>query len=371
MSHEPTYSNFHILRGTADNDSTYNNFYSHRQRCNQEQVYEVKQGCGRKLSCGELPIVWGKACFLFLILGISFFMTFILLMIGLSGVIALRAEMKGELRQLKDKLNENQNTTSQITHQVGEKSNTNSTVYAVIALRAEMKGELRQLKDKLNEIQNTTSQITHQEGEETNTNSTVYAVSALRTEMKEGLHKLMTKLNETQTRTSDVKTNIPEPIMAPFGLKQSDSEICKEVKMILRMSITGVSAGKCPGKGQFFNGKCYDFSSNHLDWHRANESCQSMGYQLAEINNAMEQAFIEKNVNNTMHWIGELTNGTTKERLLAFHKPNNSEVSACGYRLENGTWFNMSCTEEHKWICQITLKEYLTSILENIKTHFC
>ncbi|XP_078090788.1 uncharacterized protein LOC144507529 isoform X3 [Mustelus asterias] len=94
LPHEPTYSNFHILHGTREEESIYNNFSN---PCRRSRWDGELGGCGREISCGGCSILRGKACFLFLILGISFFVTFVLLMVCISSISTFQGQMERQM----------------------------------------------------------------------------------------------------------------------------------------------------------------------------------------------------------------------------------------------------------------------------------
>ncbi|XP_078387681.1 uncharacterized protein LOC144669006 [Cetorhinus maximus] len=120
----------------------------------------------------------------------------------------------------------------------------------------------------------------------------------------------------------------------------------KQSKLLANLSEmqdTTAFVPKCPRNGCLFNGKWYFVPSNGSDW--TPEFGPWKRFLLLVINNATQQASIEKTIGNATHWI-ELkpSNETVTERPLVLLGSNISEQ--CNYFLRVGTWTNVSCKEE-------------------------
>nr|QTF80133.1 immune-related lectin-like receptor 6 [Ctenopharyngodon idella] len=127
-------------------------------------------------------------------------------------------------------------------------------------------------------------------------------------------------------------------------------------------------------------GKCYFFSSKKQTWFESRDSCVASGAHLVIINNKKVQDFLVSKVNET-HWIGLndldteghwvwVNNQTLSETGVQFwhtrksepNEPDNwKQVDPSGENCASmgnraGTvkkWFDNSCKEQKKFICEI------------------
>ncbi|MBN3278335.1 CLC4F protein, partial [Polyodon spathula] len=66
----------------------------------------------------------------------------------------------------------------------------------------------------------------------------------------------------------------------------------------------------CPERWVQFNGKCFYFSTDTMNWHSSWTSCVSMGVDLVIIESEAEQRFLD-NVKRDSYWMG-LTDTVTE-----------------------------------------------------------
>ncbi|XP_058849535.1 C-type lectin domain family 4 member E-like [Acipenser ruthenus] len=60
----------------------------------------------------------------------------------------------------------------------------------------------------------------------------------------------------------------------------------------------------CPEKWMQFNGKCYYFSTDNMNWNSSRDNCTSMGGHLVIIESEAEQDFILSKTGSKEYWIG-------------------------------------------------------------------
>ncbi|XP_059495918.1 uncharacterized protein LOC125447558 isoform X2 [Stegostoma tigrinum] len=135
MPHEPTYTNFHMLRGHREDETIYNNCDVHRENSRRARGF---QGCGREISCGEWTIILGKSCFLFVVLGISFLVMFVLLLACIS-----------KISMLPDGVDKMEEKIMSALHKIQNNS----------AVSDEVKQMAEEMMSELNKIQNNISML--------------------------------------------------------------------------------------------------------------------------------------------------------------------------------------------------------------------
>ncbi|XP_058849963.1 C-type lectin domain family 4 member E-like [Acipenser ruthenus] len=60
----------------------------------------------------------------------------------------------------------------------------------------------------------------------------------------------------------------------------------------------------CPEKWMQFNGKCYYFSTDNMNWNSSRDNCTSMGGHLVIIESEAEQDFLSNQAGSIKYWIG-------------------------------------------------------------------
>ncbi|XP_058849962.1 C-type lectin domain family 4 member E-like [Acipenser ruthenus] len=129
-----------------------------------------------------------------------------------------------------------------------------------------------------------------------------------------------------------------------------------------------------------FNGKCYYFSPDTMNWNSSRAICVSMGADLVIIESEAEQKFLSENAKTDSYWIG-LTDAVTEGVWLwvdgtllndkaqfwatrthdSGKEPddyNGEDPSGedCAQlqtnRNSKKTWFDSSCKKQYKRICE-------------------
>ncbi|XP_041125168.1 C-type lectin domain family 4 member F-like isoform X2 [Polyodon spathula] len=153
----------------------------------------------------------------------------------------------------------------------------------------------------------------------------------------------------------------------------------------------------CPQNWELFNGKCYYFSTDKMNWNSSRDNCTSLGGHLVIIESDGEQKFLSDKAWNItqaaniikeeekVHWIG-LTDAVTEGTWLWVDGTpliGNVKAKFWGSKIYNGvdygkepdnytgvdpsgedcaqlhpkrnsneTWFDASCTKQYKRICE-------------------
>nr|XP_033780923.1 F-box/LRR-repeat protein 12 isoform X3 [Geotrypetes seraphini] len=115
-----------------------------------------------------------------------------------------------------------------------------------------------------------------------------------------------------------------------------------------------------------FEGYCYFFYKEELNWMDAKEMCELKNATLAVITSAREQNFLSSRIENEQYWIGlsdankegewEWIDGTDYKSSFKFWKkgePNDSERNEdCAHLLRKGEWNDLLCTSLSYAICK-------------------
>ncbi|XP_041033242.1 uncharacterized protein LOC121271355 [Carcharodon carcharias] len=288
IANEPTYSNFHILHGSREDDRIYNNFSLHWQRSNQQGEFP---DCGKEIPCGGWSICRGKAGFLFLILGINFFVTFVLLVVCYSSISTLQGKMENLNKSLAN-FSKIQDATSTLQDKMEKQSE-------LLTNLSTMQNAISTLQDKMEKQ----SELL------TNLSTMQDAISTLQDKM-EKQSELLTDLSTMQDAISTLQDKM-----------EKQSELLTNLSMTQDAT---VFVPKCPRNGCLLHGKWYYVPSNRFNW--TNEFSQLKRFLLLVINNATQQASIEKTIGNTTHWIELMpSNETVTERPLVLLESNISK----------------------------------------------
>ncbi|KAJ7316564.1 hypothetical protein JRQ81_002726 [Phrynocephalus forsythii] len=117
----------------------------------------------------------------------------------------------------------------------------------------------------------------------------------------------------------------------------------------------------------FFQGKYYFFSYSLASWEVANQSCAAMDSHLVTIKSAEEEGHVTRILKSSTSWIGltdqvqegnwKWVDGTDvgpKNSYWQPNEPNGGRTENCAL-LKNSLWYDSSCKESHRWICERTL----------------
>uniref|UniRef100_A0A7M4F5M9 C-type lectin domain-containing protein n=1 Tax=Crocodylus porosus TaxID=8502 RepID=A0A7M4F5M9_CROPO len=118
---------------------------------------------------------------------------------------------------------------------------------------------------------------------------------------------------------------------------------------------------------RYFNGKCYYFSLQEMEWDKAKEQCKELHSQLVVINNLAEQNFLAYRMQGReRYWLGltdlntegkwEWIDGTDYMNGFTFWKkgePNDSGTHEdCAHLWTLGEWNDVYCTYKCHYICE-------------------
>ncbi|XP_014451614.1 hepatic lectin isoform X2 [Alligator mississippiensis] len=118
---------------------------------------------------------------------------------------------------------------------------------------------------------------------------------------------------------------------------------------------------------RYFNGKCYYFSLQEVNWHKAKEQCKELHSQLVVINNLAEQNFLAYRMQGReRYWLGltdvntegkwEWIDGTDYMNGFTFWKkgePNDSDHREdCAHLWNLGEWNDVYCSYDCHYICE-------------------
>ncbi|XP_043550901.1 uncharacterized protein LOC122552273 isoform X2 [Chiloscyllium plagiosum] len=238
MPHEPTYTNFHILRDHRENETIYNNCDIHRQSSGRAGR---SQGCGREISCGGWTIILGKSMMLI----ISFLVMFVLLVVCISRISNVEQKVSPAKTTLKTEHNKDQTINSTFPDEV--------------------KLMLENLMTELSKAVNT---------------------SMILDAMKLIQEEIMSILNNIQKNASLILD----------AVKPMQEEIMSELDKIRKnRNFTGQS----PEKQRLTKGQCYRFTSKQSDLNKTAE--ENNGTQSAKQENkpCIEIQCEVTSVNNT------------------------------------------------------------------------
>lgn len=122
---------------------------------------------------------------------------------------------------------------------------------------------------------------------------------------------------------------------------------------------------KCLAGWKVFEGSCYSFSVEKMNWEDAKEVCEDQGAHLVIVNSDQEQGFLKNNINGSnTYWLGltdEETEGSwmwingdtvSVSYWLAWQDNADPDPKDCGSMVPNGTWVDDRCSHLHHWICE-------------------
>ncbi|KAK1898479.1 Hepatic lectin [Dissostichus eleginoides] len=151
---------------------------------------------------------------------------------------------------------------------------------------------------------------------------------------------------------------------------------------LITLGVTWGSCKRCPDGWEPHGGKCYHFSINKATWTRSRAECRCKGGYLVKIESREEQAFLEQKVRVQMteeedkFWIGLTdsgtegvwlwTDGSALDSGLSFWskgEPDNykgidtmgencARMGERGRATDPTCWFDKSCEDPHKSICE-------------------
>uniref|UniRef100_A0A8C6SX67 C-type lectin domain-containing protein n=1 Tax=Neogobius melanostomus TaxID=47308 RepID=A0A8C6SX67_9GOBI len=143
-----------------------------------------------------------------------------------------------------------------------------------------------------------------------------------------------------------------------------------------RFSFTAPCVVQCDAGWELNGTKCYNFSSNRLNWTESRDMCQSLGGHLVKIESREEQKFVfNQLIKDDRFWIGltdsetegqwKWTDGSALDQSLTFwnQEPDNYDVinpegeDCVVIVLEDKSsvfksWGDVPCNDKYRFICE-------------------
>ncbi|MGH0120300.1 UNVERIFIED_CONTAM: hypothetical protein FKN15_060708 [Acipenser sinensis] len=207
-------------------------------------------------------------------------------------------------------------------------------------------------------------------------------------------YNLQTKNLELQSQHSELERNYTDISATVSDFQIKNLELQSRYSELER-NYTDISARvceACPQTWELFNGKCYYFSTDRMNWTSSRDNCTSLGGHLVIIESDGEQRFLSgkawnitheakiSNEEEQSHWIGltdAVTEGTwlwvdgtrlnDKAKFWATRTHDNGKEpdnykgedpsgEDCAQlqpkRNSKETWFDSSCKKQYKRICE-------------------
>ncbi|XP_072925645.1 uncharacterized protein [Hemitrygon akajei] len=184
----------------------------------------------------------------------------------------------------------------------------------------------------------------------------VSSIAALQEEISQLTKNTETSIRGVRNEHSQWKNNVA------VNFKKTDSSIAELQDDILQLKN---NLQRCPTEWTQFRKSCYQFSSGTQTWTEAQRHCASVDSHLVVINNAEEQDFLRRTLQNR-HWIGlsdvasegdwrwvDGTDYSSSSTYWSEGEPNNEgEGEDCAEIFDNGEWNDLPCDNRRGWICE-------------------
>nr|XP_015193405.1 PREDICTED: CD209 antigen-like protein E [Lepisosteus oculatus] len=103
----------------------------------------------------------------------------------------------------------------------------------------------------------------------------------------------------------DLSANYSALAAAHEKLVEEKEELKRENERLLSLNTDIKRLCKlCPQDWEFFQSKCYHFSTGRLSWRDSQADCRSQGADLVVIDSRLEQLFISRQSKGGSYWIG-------------------------------------------------------------------
>ncbi|KAJ7317611.1 hypothetical protein JRQ81_003773 [Phrynocephalus forsythii] len=117
---------------------------------------------------------------------------------------------------------------------------------------------------------------------------------------------------------------------------------------------------------QYYDGRCYFFSTQEATWHTAKSHCEERNSTLVVVHDQPKQNFLQSQTRNARYWIGlsdentegqwRWIDGTDYLRGFKYWKqgePNDHQsVEDCTQIFSSGEWNDMPCNYKAFYICE-------------------
>ncbi|XP_058849538.1 C-type lectin domain family 4 member E-like isoform X2 [Acipenser ruthenus] len=124
----------------------------------------------------------------------------------------------------------------------------------------------------------------------------------------ESKHYILTsqysRLNETH---SELQSNCSRLNTSLSKCKQENEKLSLKSSILDKycpLPLNDNNCKLCPEKWMQFNGKCYYFSTDNMNWNSSRDNCTSMGGHLVIIESKAEQDFLSSQTGCKEYWIG-------------------------------------------------------------------
>ncbi|XP_010896753.2 C-type lectin domain family 4 member E isoform X3 [Esox lucius] len=187
-----------------------------------------------------------------------------------------------------------------------------------------------------------------------------------------------------EARSRAAVAQMMENLTVRKELLSSELQHCEKNLTEFSNNLTAIKAIRCASGWEFYNGSCYHFSEDILNWEQSQYACIREGGHLVIIESQQEQNFIRLKVGNmndqNNYWIGmtdmkeegvwvwmdntplnksikywDLNNGT---HVSAFPEPNDwkpgEDCAQMGQRCSGqiSCWLDNACDKPSKRICE-------------------
>ncbi|XP_041125397.1 asialoglycoprotein receptor 1-like [Polyodon spathula] len=202
------------------------------------------------------------------------------------------------------------------------------------------------------------------------------------------LHNLSSDYSNLNKNHSELQSNNSRLQKENSELKKNNTELSVKSSILNKYCPLKEGSSKervcCPEKWVQFNGKCYYFSTDTMDWNSSQASCVSMGADLVIIESEAEQRFLldkaKSQTGQNSYWMG-LTDAVTEgvwlwvdgaplnDKAKYWHSKepddwkkedlSGEDCARLVYEIHWAnslyTWFDASCTwQQNRRICERT-----------------
>ncbi|XP_072925536.1 uncharacterized protein [Hemitrygon akajei] len=312
MAHDPTYTNFHVARGSAEDENVYSNFCNHQRG---SAALRGKQGWRREVTCGGWTILCGRACIIYSTVAIIFFTTLFLLISCLASVKELNKKMDKPHREISQLSELRQTIQAEMIHlnsSVSQLSELRQTIQAeMIHLNSSVSqlGENPQTtQDEVTSLSSTVSQLKELwRNIQAETNSSVSQLS----ELRQTIQAEMTHLNSSVSQLRELRQTIQAEMIhlnsSVSQLSELPQTIRTEVNHLnstvsqLREEVKRLNSSGCNDLYQnvsTFSGKCC-FSSDKSGCYNADKQCTLIELQIAVDNKGRAKVYSKTDYSNS------------------------------------------------------------------------
>ncbi|XP_051007617.1 C-type lectin domain family 5 member A isoform X1 [Acomys russatus] len=118
----------------------------------------------------------------------------------------------------------------------------------------------------------------------------------------------------------------------------------------------------CPSDWEFYQGRCFFFSTSELSWKNSKDDCETKGSTLAIVNTPEKLKFLQDIADSEKHFIGlvrqpgEKTWHWVNKSVFNGNVTNENQNFLCVTIGLTKTFDAVSCDVTYRWICEKTPK---------------